>query len=152
LYFDVAHHVDRIRIHSTFAPRPLTSSEMNKPAASKPLTHMTIWCEDLPWWPVVVRRKDGICCADIFHAIYDTYHQPLSDSDRECIPSKRIAGCEEAFKQRCKSADSLTAWEEAQGLRRVDLLKGKTMFVGLRRPALNQDQNRWVLQVCKPSS
>lgn len=52
-----------------------------------------------------------------------------------------------AFQKRCRDAPHLPPVNERQGLRRVDLLKGKRIFNGLKRDSRTQT---WILEFHRP--
>lgn len=130
--------------------RPARSSEVNKLATREPITSMTIRCARLPQWEVHVRRQGDapIRCLDVFTAVYDTFHVPLTDAEKENIGEEYLQSCEVHWKARCKAAACLTDVEELQGLRRVDLLRGRTMFRGLTCPA--PGSGYWMLHLETP--
>lgn len=145
LRFDIAHPSDLITFPAY--TRPARASELNKLATRSPLTEMTIRCSRLPQWEVQVRRsgEGAIRCVDVFAAIYETFHCVLTDEERQYVPEDYLKGCEKYFKSRCKAAACLTDVEELQGMRRVDLLRGRTMFKGLTCPA--PGKGYWMLHL-----
>jgi len=154
LSFDIRFRVERIRLWPLDLPCscPLGVEYPTRFATDKGLKRMTIICKDIPWWEVRIRRPDPICVQDVLEEIHQTFYERLTASDHGRIPPDRIARCENAFKDRCKTADALEIWEQRQGLRRVDLLRGKTLFMGLVRPPPNEDQTKWQLQFGRPGS
>lgn len=94
-----------------------------------------------------VRRSDGIRCIDIFQEIFDAYNHRLSKEERQLLASEIDDRCAMAFKQRCRDAPHLPPVNERQGMRRVDLLRGKRIFNGLTRDPLSQT---WVLDFHRP--
>lgn len=93
-----------------------------------------------------IRRRNGIRCRDVFDAIHDAYSQVLSEREMEKIPEDDRTEVDAAFEIRCAQAPGLTAVEKRAGLRRVDLLKGRTLFSGL----WEQENGTWLLHLGKP--
>jgi hypothetical protein len=153
LYFDVSQEPALIRVFHKYM-RPLMPDDKHKLAASVPLTHMTIRCAPLPLaaWDIRVRRHDGgsLRCMDVFEAIYESLSTPLSDAEKGQWTQEYLDSCEPVFKARCKASAALTDWEERQGLRRVDLLKGRTRFMGIARAS--PGKNYWVLHLDRQRS
>ncbi|EKM56020.1 uncharacterized protein PHACADRAFT_257036 [Phanerochaete carnosa HHB-10118-sp] len=99
------------------------------------LTRMTLRCAQLRHWPdIVVWNPKGVTCGDVFDAVYDMLHTPLTE--REC--ARLLEGEEtrrrvvEAFAQRCRDAPLLDEYVRQQGLRRIDVLEGKRVFAGMQ--------------------
>ncbi|EPQ54641.1 hypothetical protein GLOTRDRAFT_139179 [Gloeophyllum trabeum ATCC 11539] len=149
LEFDITQRIDRIRLWPPRgSPRPLTVEELNKPVADRTLTKMDIACNHLPWC-VRIRREEGIRIVDVLDGIQKTYYRTLTDADRERIPPQRLPACHRAFKHRCRTALALPEVVEREGMRRVDMLEGKTMFLGLICPPPDQSQSQWILHMGK---
>ncbi|KAH9025503.1 hypothetical protein EDB85DRAFT_215426 [Lactarius pseudohatsudake] len=121
--FDFAHDVDEILLAlaqgKQGGARPLSVQERNKSAAEPGLTEMVIHCAELPDWPVYVGRRSGVRCVDVFEAIRDTYDVVLTMTERT-IHQSRIRDIEGHRQLAAK-----------EGVRRRDLLEGKTLFLGL---------------------
>jgi len=126
----------------------LRNSDLDKLVADEPLEEMTIECEKLPKGAIRIRRSRPITCRDVFEEIYQAYSQVLSDAEcRRELPSPRseeFLRVNATFKARCLESPALDGWEERQKLRRVDLLQGKTKFLGLTQP---KPSSNWVLQL-----
>ncbi|CCL99746.1 uncharacterized protein FIBRA_01768 [Fibroporia radiculosa] len=155
IYFDIAHDPRLIRDHSNMPPVLLKSTDLEKLASEIPLSEMSIRCAQLPHWDIHVTPSGpgGIRCKDVYRAIYETFHQQLSPMEKEYyIPAERLARCEAYFRKRCKASQTLRGFEENQGMRRVDLLEGRAIFMGLRRPveADGKPDQYWVLELGLP--
>ncbi|KAF8895558.1 hypothetical protein BD779DRAFT_1609069 [Infundibulicybe gibba] len=111
---------------------------------------MTIVCDRLPQWPVVVQRSKGIRCIDVFRAIYDTFHPVLTRSELERIGDAYIERCQPAFQQRCADSPGLPLYNQQRGMRRVDLLRGRRIFKGLTRST--QPGADWILHFDTPAN
>jgi hypothetical protein len=145
LKFDFARQVDEIVLaEARQGLRPLTVNERNKAASEPGLTEMVIHCVDLPDWPVYVIRQSGIRCVDVFEAIQDTYNVVLTAMERS-IHQNRVRDV--------KRRRPPTPEGTKKGVRRRDLLEGKTLFLGLDwRPSdPRHPDGCWCLKVGSPS-
>jgi len=150
LRFDISHS-PKTSIRDLNTGRLLAESDYLKLASQPALDEMLIRCEHgakMEPWNIYVHRKGGIRCIDVFQAIHTSFSTPLEDDERKKIPRTRLSSCDKAFKRRCESSANLTLWEERQGMRRVDLLEGRTIFLGL---ALAPSRDCWLLQLGFPS-
>ena len=141
LKFDFAREVDEIILaEGQRSSRPLSVPERNKSAAEPGLTEMVIHCMELPDWPVYVARQSGIRCVDVFEAIRDTYNVVLTATERSMHQS-RVRDIERRLPPTPEGAK--------KGVRRRDLLDGKTLFVGLdwRTSDSRYPNGCWCLQV-----
>lgn len=144
LQFDFAREVDEIILAEVpGGSRPLSVLERNKSAAEPSLTEMVIHCAELPDWPVYVARQSGIRCVDVFEAIRDTYNVVLTTTERS-IHQSRVRDVERRRPPTPEGAK--------KGVRRRDLLDGKTMFLGLdwRTSDALYPNGCWCLKVGSP--
>lgn len=147
LRFDITLPITHICFATSTYPRPLRKADLDKPAADEPLEEMVIECEQLPSWFICIKRRNGMCCRDVFEAIYRTYNEVLTEVERRAIPDEQLPRVKAAFKARCAESPGLYEYEERMGFRRVDLFKEKTLFLGLIRP---KPDSNWVLKVGRP--
>jgi len=147
LRFDITLPITHICFTTSTYPRPLRKTDLDKAAADEPLEEMIIQCEHLPAWFISIKRRNGICCRDVFEAIFKTYNEVLTEVERRAIPEEQLSRVKAAFKTRCAESPSLYEYEERMGFRRVDLLKGKNIFLGLIRP---RSDSNWILKVGRP--
>lgn len=149
--FDFAHEVDEILLAEARqrGARPLSVQERNKAAAEPGLTEMVVHCAELPDWPVHVARQSGIRCVDVFEAIRDTYNVVLTTTERT-IHQSRVREIE---RRRPPTPEGSGAAAK-KGVRRRDLLEGKTLFLGLdwRAPDSRFPDGCWCLKVGIPPS
>jgi len=146
--FDFSHEVDEILLaEARSGVRPLSVQERNKSAAEPGLTEMVIHCMELPDWPVYVARQSGIRCVDVFEAIRDTYNVVLTTTERN-MHQKRVRDIE---RRRPPTPEGAAA---KKGVRRRDLLEGKTFFLGLdwRVSDSRYPDGCWCLKVGSPPS
>ncbi|KAH7915457.1 hypothetical protein BJ138DRAFT_89650 [Hygrophoropsis aurantiaca] len=146
LHFDIAFPIDEIRFKDYPVPnRPLTSADLDKPAANDKMTKMVIQFKNFPDWEIFIKRDEGIRCRDVFESIYSNFNIPLTPLEERTLihPANRKL-CEEAFRLRCKLAAGLTVVEKSLGFKRVDVLLHSTLFKGLTQPKSGGD---WVLNL-----
>jgi len=94
-----------------------------------------------------IRRRDGIRCIDVLQEIFNAYDQRLSREEQQALALEIDERCVTAFKRRCKDAPHLPPVNERQGMRRVDLLRGRRVFNGLIRDPRSQT---WLLEFHRP--
>lgn len=154
--FDIAHPPTEIRRVSGGKRLHLSQTDMEKPAAVPMQTEMIITYPPLPFWEIEVSSSKGLSCMDVWRAIYETFNRPLTPAEKELYvmsDRERKKRCQAAFERRCELVAALPAWERKQGLKRVDLLEGKTFFKGLRLPARTgydgslKPEKKWVLEL-----
>ncbi|KAG1858830.1 hypothetical protein F4604DRAFT_1165564 [Suillus subluteus] len=148
LYFDVAfptHDIEYRQNSSHSIQRtPLCDADLDKPAADKELTNMTINFQHSPLqWNIYVKRDEGIRVRDVFEAIYSAFDISLTPHENSLIPLHLRAGCEEAFRLRCNLAPVLPIVQQRQGWKRVDTLLHETLFRGLTQ----SKSGDWILNL-----
>jgi hypothetical protein len=144
LQFDFAREVDEIiLVEAGGGSRPLSVLERNKSAAQPGLTEMVIHCAELPDWPVYVARQSGIRCVDVFETIRDAYDVVLTTTERS-IHQSHVRDIERRRPPTPEGAE--------KGVRRRDLLYGKTLFLGLdwRTSESRYPNGCWRLRVGSP--
>ncbi|KAG1780763.1 hypothetical protein EV702DRAFT_738173, partial [Suillus placidus] len=149
LHFDVAfptHDIEYMQDSSYGIQRtPLPDADLDKPAADKKLTKMTINFRcDLSKWDIDVERDEGVRVRDVFEAIYSAFDLPLTPYEKSLIPLHLRAGCEETFRLRCNLAPVLPIVQQRQGWKRVDALLHETVFRGL---AQSKQGGGWILNL-----
>jgi hypothetical protein len=127
----------------------ITSDTFNEPATEPPLRRLTIVNSHLPR-PIVVtpssRRLPYITLADVFAAIYDHLRTCILPEDYKALPSMDVVKqVDMAYYKRCRDCGDRESYERGQGIRTVDLLMGKTRFLGLSGTFHGQDV--WELNV-----
>ena len=110
---------------------PMSDTDLDKPAADKELTDMTIkFQHDLFEWDIDVKRSEGIRVRDVFEAVYAAFQVPLTSHEMSLIPHHHHGGYEQAFRLRCKLVAEPVV-ENSQVWKRVDTLLHETLFHGL---------------------
>lgn len=153
LYFDVGFDpiIDcNILVKEGHYKRYLSKAERELPACTHaPITRMVIKCTLLSEWPswiVTAERNEGLRCIDVFQAIFDSLHIRMTREEYFGTHPGLIQNCMEAFKLRCKDSQALPEYEERQGFRRVDLLRGKRIFNGL---TWDSKESSWILELVR---
>ena len=143
LRFDMAFPVDEAAFQCSGRRTKLSDAELNKPAANGTMTKMLITFEHGPFsWEVDVKNSRGICCRDVFQAIYKAFDEQLTLEEQRLVRDRREV--EAAFRLRCKLSPGIPEDERSLGWKRVDVLLHKTVFLGLTQPKSGSD---WVLNL-----
>lgn len=152
VHFDITVPITNIKFVAAYRT-PLSNFDLDKLVADEPLEEMMIECEGLPKGYVRISRPASrpITCRDVYEEIFQAYNRVLSDAERRrefrAMHPERLQGISDAFKSRCASSQGLRGYEEGQGYRWVDLLQGRTMFLGLTQP---KPTANWILQLGYP--
>lgn len=94
------------------------------------VTEMVIHCPLVG--SLVVERPEGLRCIDVFYAIYCKYQKKPRSYEMPTAEDK--AKYQLAFEQRCNDCPGLAEYNRTRiGFLRVDLLRGKRIFEGLKR-------------------
>jgi len=147
IYFDISFPTYKIqyRQNSSHIIQHIPGVNLDKPAADKMLTQMTIKFQHNPFkWDIDVTRNEGIRVYDVFEAIYAAFQEPLTSYEKDLIPHYRYAGYEKAIELRCKLTAEDPVDDQRQVWKRVDALLHKTFFLGLTQSKLGGD---WRLNV-----
>lgn len=138
IWFDIRFETYNIRLYEqSQRPRPLKPDERSKLAVDGSITVMHLLLTGFHQWPITVKNRGGITCLDVWDAIFETFNERISPADwhRGYVSRQAVDYCHPAFEQRCKDSErtKLEGYEARQGMRRVDLLNGRTIFGGLIR-------------------
>ncbi|KAK7005613.1 Metallo-beta-lactamase protein [Favolaschia claudopus] len=139
LYFDVAfdpRDLDNLRDNRATHFLALPQEDRELPVSTHcKLTEIVIDCPHVG--SLVVERPEGLRCIDVFYAIYCKYQKKPRPHEMPADTRKYVP----AFEQRCKDCPGLPEYNRTRvGFLRVDLLKGKRIFDGLKR-----SKGRWEL-------
>jgi hypothetical protein len=119
---------------------------------------MAVACDDLPkwadWYVYVHAPKDdpnvhSVRCIDVFKAIHDTYNKRMTEGEIARLSAKDKAECEKWFAKRCEKNAGLEEYNRKRGMKRVDLLQGKTFFDGLR---FDERRSLWVMHLARSAT
>ncbi|KAF7763691.1 hypothetical protein Agabi119p4_8228 [Agaricus bisporus var. burnettii] len=133
----------------------ISKEVLHEPAVTPPVTELQLALPNLTRWPikVVPTQSTGrgvyyVSIGDVFNAIYSCLRVRLSPEDykayAKCYPYPHIIKkkAHVAFYVRCRES-SLYQQELNNGLRRVDLLMGRTRFRGLAQSETSSKE--WVV-------
>lgn len=114
---------------------------------------MVITCDEIPQWRVVLepyeerpsnagylgvptdsRSAAPITVHDVLFAIHKMLQRQISHRDWVDLSSDRATSVARAYTRRCRTFPTTQAFEESQGVRRVDYLLDKYYFKGLMQP------------------
>ncbi|KAI8989915.1 hypothetical protein BD414DRAFT_485530 [Trametes punicea] len=151
----------RITSYGQKSGTPLTLEELREPATYPSVWQMTITCEKLPEWPIVLephstsrdRSRErspflGVPSAtthdapitvyDVLMAVHRTVQQQISHVDWARLSESDMRAVSKAYTRRCRTFSSAAAFEEAQGVRKVDYLRDDYMFRGIVRESAQE--------------
>ncbi|KAK0192005.1 hypothetical protein F5146DRAFT_487366 [Armillaria mellea] len=135
LWFDLSRAAFHpIRVDNAGIMVPLSMNELNGPATHPHVQGMTIICDELPCWPITVGDgMMGVSLGDVLRGLYRMMMWRISRAEWERIPEGDRNAIARAFARRCRALGNpdLEYAEKQDGVKRVDLLLGKTMFRGL---------------------
>ncbi|KAH8110043.1 hypothetical protein DFH11DRAFT_1514819 [Phellopilus nigrolimitatus] len=87
------------------------------------------------WGPVFIEKKSTIEVADVFNAVWDYLQKPITLSDYDAILAsdgwERCKKIQYAMYRRCWSSAALYDYMVSQGIKRVDLLEGSSVYWGI---------------------
>ncbi|KAI0757998.1 hypothetical protein C8Q74DRAFT_1319904 [Fomes fomentarius] len=159
ILFDLSLHAfspQRVTNYRQTSGTPLTLDELLEPATHPPVYHMKISCDLLPDWPIVLEphtttrerererspflsvsqresEESPITVYDVLMAIYRTVQRRIGQTDWAKLSKRQMNAVSAAYTRRCRTFPSAQAFEEAQGVRRVDYLLEDYMFRGIMR-------------------
>ncbi|OSC96378.1 hypothetical protein PYCCODRAFT_1441083 [Trametes coccinea BRFM310] len=159
LLFDLSQNTfnpQRLTSYGQKKGTPLSLEELREPATYPPVWRMTITHDKIPDWPVVleprstsrersrerspflgvppeVSQDSPITVFDVLKAIFLTVQRQISHVDWARLSQSDMRAVSMAYTRRCRTFSSAAAFEEAQGVRRVDYLRDDYMFRGIAR-------------------
>nr|VWO94142.1 Non-ribosomal peptide synthetase SyfB [Ganoderma boninense] len=144
ILFDLSLHSFNPQRITTFGQKsgtPLTLDELLEPATHPPVYRMTIKCDALPEWPVhlsqhtTARERSRERSPFLSVSLREAEDAPITvyDTDWVRLSARRMNEVSAAYTRRCRHFPSPQAFEEAQGVRRVDYLGERYMFCGISR-------------------
>ena len=137
----------RIAHHGDTTGQPLSLVELEEPATLPGITRMTIKCDMVTQWPVVLEPEresspylsvqpespQPITLGDVLVAIHRSLQTQIRHVDWARLTQSEEIDISRAYTRRCRTFSSARAFEASQGVRRVDYLKERYMFKGLVR-------------------
>ena len=154
ILFDLSFHTfqpQRVATYSQTAGTPLALADLLEPATHPPVYQMTLTCDLLPEWPIVLERRASpsspagapylgvpqadapITVYDVLMALYRTVQRRIAQQDWARLTTRQTNAVGAAYTRRCRTFPSADAFEAAQGVRRVDYLLDNYMFRGIAR-------------------
>ena len=156
ILFDLAFHTYEPRRITYSSPSgvPLTADELSQTATYPGVTRMVITCDELPEWDVVLEpykerpsnsgylavpvdaapaASAPITVNDVLCAIHRKLQRQITHSDWVKLSNDKATAVARAYTRRCRTFPTTQAFEESQGVKRVDYLEDKYMFKGLAR-------------------
>ncbi|KAF7789389.1 hypothetical protein EIP86_000333 [Pleurotus ostreatoroseus] len=149
----------------------LSRDELAQTATYPATTKMVISCDELlPQWNVTLEDcRDGrhshngylaipssnnhtdapITVYDVLFAIHRMLQRQVTHREWYDVPQDRSTAIARAYTRRCRAVPNIQAFEESQGVRRVDFLTDRVMFKGLVRSRGEQGFERVRLRVGK---
>lgn len=130
----------------------LSADELSQTASYPGVTRMVITCDEVPDWRIVLEpykerpSNSGylavptpnapvapITVNDVLRAIHQYLQRQITHADWYKLPQDRATAVARAYTRRCRTFPTTQAFEESQGVKRVDYLENKYMFRGLVR-------------------
>ncbi|SJL12711.1 uncharacterized protein ARMOST_16142 [Armillaria ostoyae] len=136
LWFDLSMAAfNPIRVDNMGMQTQLGLNELSGPATHPHIQRMTIICDELPCWPITVIGDGirGLSLEDVLRRLYRMMMWRISRDEWQRLPEGDRVAVVRAFVRRCRALGNpdLEYAEKQDGVKRVDLLLGKTMFRGL---------------------
>ncbi|TFK23775.1 hypothetical protein FA15DRAFT_694849 [Coprinopsis marcescibilis] len=125
---------------------PSTATAHMEPATNPPLPSIILQAHHLPWHiRIIATRRTYVTVWDVLEQLYSTLRSYLTQPEYEAMRHSERERATSAYEQRYRRFRSRTEYntEKAGGMRRVDLLFGRTTFYGLSKP--QQGYDVWVL-------
>ena len=158
LLFDLSSNIfepRRLIRHNSPQTSLLTQEELTQTATYPSVTRMVISCDEIPQWNVVLEPQtrsthnnylavpghgtqgEGatapITVYDVLFSIHRMLQRQVTHREWYDVPQPETVAIGRAYTRRCRAVPKTQAFEESQGVRRVDYLKDKYTFKGLVR-------------------
>ncbi|KAK0204234.1 hypothetical protein DFS33DRAFT_870899 [Desarmillaria ectypa] len=135
LWFDLSMALfNPTRVDNMGMQVPLGMNELKGPATQPHIQRMTIICDVMPYWPITIGDgSGGLALEDVLQGLYRMMMWRISRDEWQRFPEGDRAAIAKAFARRCRALRNpqLENAERQDGVKRVDLLLGRTMFRGL---------------------
>lgn len=170
IVFDLSSNVfEPLQVSNNYATA-LSRDDLMQTATYPSVKRMVISCDELlPQWTVTLENcEDGhsnngylaapsgnahadtpVTVYDVLFAIHRMLQRQVSHREWYDTPQDRTTSIARAYTRRCKAVPTVQAFEESQGVRRVDFLTDRYMFRGLVRSRGEQDFEHVRLRVGK---
>ncbi|KAK0204230.1 hypothetical protein DFS33DRAFT_1337768 [Desarmillaria ectypa] len=135
LWFDLSMAAfNPMRVDNMDMQVPLGMNELKGPATHPHIQYITIICDAMPYWPITIGDgSGGLALGDVLQGLYCMMMWRIGRAEWQRFPEGDKAAIAKAFVRRCRALRNpqLENAERQDGVKRVDLLLGKTMFRGL---------------------
>lgn len=144
-------------------PRPILNHDLSQLATTPPVTCMRIITDLIPW-SIIIRGRTTMAndpnsfvrVHDVLDGIYKSLREGVSNDEWNRVPKSFRDRVKKAYSRRCQASlpFTLKGYEEKQGIRRVDYLREKTMFLGLalKIPDKRDEEITWIMMLAPHSS
>lgn len=143
--YDVMDHPSSVLDHHHHR---ISSRVFTEPASTPPLRKLSIMSEHLPW-TISVSASNGsyVTVGDVLDGVYRALQKNITPADYNSLSSHDGRRATRAYEQRYRRHRSNQAYEleKRGGMKRVDLLMGRTKFWGLAMTSHGSDM--WHLSV-----
>lgn len=163
----VQRHPPAIQSRPIMAPHPIPEHDLAQFATTPPVTRIRIACDLLPWIIDVRGRttlpndpRSFVRVVDILDGIYTSLRTGVTSGEWNRTERTFRDQVKKTYSRRCHASRpfTLTGYEEKQGVRRIDYLQDKKMFLGLtmkgpagggsdRTQSSDVDVSTWVMMV-----
>lgn len=112
--------------------RPVVANDLMQPSTNPPTLFMRLYHTRLPWYIDVVPLGNGsyVTLGDLFMTLCQFLAEPIRNEDyyNDELDAGDKEELKQAWEERCNNRK-----ERMEGVKRVDFLRGKYMFLGLAR-------------------
>lgn len=148
LYYHLTMDPSAAQLHPSLPRQALT-----EPATQPPLPFISIISPHLPWSINVTPSKltPYVTVADVLDALYNFLRQNVTPEDFKSLNPRDQQRATDAYKRRYKRIPDPRAYEQekAKGVKRVDFLFEKVVFMGLVGTKYGPEM--WELHVAAPA-
>lgn len=127
---DLRHSQHLLRIHAL--QRPVVANDLMQPATNPPTRFMRIYHTRLPWYIDVMPIGNGsyVTLGDLFMVLCQFLAERIRNEDyyNDVLDAEDRGALKQAWERRCRNKK-----ERMDGVKRVDFLREKYMFLGLTR-------------------
>ncbi|KZV60780.1 hypothetical protein PENSPDRAFT_759826, partial [Peniophora sp. CONT] len=126
-------------------------SELEKLATKKGLPDMTFCAWDLPIFDIEVHRPEGVRVCDVLERIHENYQLVLTRTEK-ALHCDRVDRAQSFYEERVRHERALNPAYADLGMRRIDLLEGKVVFIGCqwRHPCQEYPEGSWTMLFLPP--
>ena len=152
MYYDIRFPAEYAsHVHDGQGHFPIARKELEKPATKKNLPYMTFTAWDLPIFDIEVHRHEGVRVCDVLERVYEHYQLVLTRTEK-ALHRDRVERAQPYYEERVRHERQRDPLYVDQGMRRIDLMEGKVVFVGCqwRHPCEEYPEGSWTLLFLPP--